>query len=101
MFDCQDNDSKEEMEDSEEKVKHAGPSRLMREEFLQFANSGRFVAPLEATDHTGVRLMDILRRKKAPLNVYKALFEWHLRETGAVLPQEGQSQGSKQQGPVH
>ena len=40
------------------------------------------------TEMTGVRLLDVLRRCKTPLNSYKELFEWHLKEKGIIRHNE-------------
>ena len=37
---------------------------------------------------TGVRLMDALRRNRAPLKAYKDLSEWHLKENGVIMEQQ-------------
>ena len=44
-------------------------------------------------DHArGIKLLDILRRKKAPLDSYDDLQRWHLEEIGALYPDEGLGQ---------
>ena len=60
----------------------------MLDAFLAYCDPRRFVAPLEPVHITGIKLMDTLRRKKAPLNAYKDVFEWHLKETGVINENE-------------
>ena len=55
----------------------------MLEDFREYCNTHD--TKFEALDsHTikSIKLMDILRRTKAPLNAYQPFLEWHLRETG-------------------
>ncbi len=65
------------------------PNTSIRDQFLQFAAPSRFVAPLERVHVTGVKLMDILRKKKSPLNAYSDLFQWNLHERDAIMDHEG------------
>ena len=37
---------------------------------------------------SAIKLMDTLRRKKAPLDTYDAIMEWHFRETGVLQGNE-------------
>ena len=43
---------------------------------------------LTKAEELGVVLMDILRRKKAPMDTYDELMLWHFRATGAISEQE-------------
>jgi hypothetical protein len=63
-------------------------------EFKDYCDYGRkHHAPLEANVVSGIRLLDILKRKKAPLDTYDEIMEWHLRDKGVLLQTEvvGQS----------
>ena len=42
-------------------------------------------APLSKDHEAAIRLMDILKRKKAPLDTYDEVMEWHLRDKGLLL----------------
>lgn len=44
--------------------------------------------PLTRTEETQIRLLDVLMRKKAPLNAYKEVLEWHLKEANLLAPHE-------------
>ena len=44
---------------------------------------------------TSIKLMDALKRKKAPLNAFPELLQWHLRETGHLLEHETLKDTSK------
>ena len=37
---------------------------------------------------TSIRLMDILRQKKAPLNAHQEVLEWHLKDKGRIREHE-------------
>ena len=62
----------------------AGPIKRLRDKFVKFADPKKFFAPLSPADEAGVKLMDVLHRKKAPLNSYKEVYEWHLKEAGRL-----------------
>ena len=72
----------------EEETSGTTNTRLL-DRYNQYAPENRFVAPLEARDLTGVRLLRVLKSKKAALNSYNELFEWHLREIGALKEGDG------------
>ena len=78
----------EEAETNDEAPSDHPPDTSMLDEFLAYCDPRRFVAPLEPVHITGIKLMDTLRRKKAPLNAYKDVFEWHLKETGVINENE-------------
>jgi len=53
----------------------------MRQQFEDFAlNHKDRHLPLTRQEKTQIRLLNILVRKRAPLNAYKELLEWHLKE---------------------
>ena len=57
----------------------------MMEDFREFcATHPRKFEPLDAATVKSIKLMDILRKTKAPLNAYQPFLEWHLRETGEL-----------------
>ena len=60
------------------------PNITMLHQFRAFADPGRFIAPLQPEDVTGINLMEVLRQKKAPNNAYSAVSEWHLRDKGSI-----------------
>ena len=72
----------------EEETSGTTNTRLL-DRYNEYAPENRFVAPLEARDLTGVRLLRVLKSKKAALNSYNELFEWHLREIGALKEGDG------------
>ena len=53
-------------------------------DFQAYCNEG-VRANLTAAEVSGVRLMDALRRNRAPLKAYKDISEWKLKETGVIL----------------
>ena len=47
-----------------------------------------YFLPLTRSDRTSIRLLDSLKRKKAPLNAFEELLEWHLKETKVLEAHE-------------
>ena len=83
VFDPNAQDYSESTEGKEEEDHNGiqtGPSTAGRDDFFAFCKENRFVAPLTRAEECGIRLMDVLRKKKAPINAYNKLMEWHLRE---------------------
>lgn len=71
-----------------------GPIVDNRLSFREYCmNAKEHFAPLDSDQQAAIRLLDILRRKKAPLDAYDEVMTWHLREKGTLLPGEtaGQS----------
>src|SRR5210317_1706012 len=54
----------------------------MRKKFKDYAtnHSDNFL-PLNRKEKTQIGLLDVLVRKRAPLNAYKEVLEWHLKES--------------------
>ena len=65
------------------------PSTRGRDDFRQFCATNTFFAPFTEGEERGIRLLDVLRLKKAPINAYSALCEWHLREAGQLADSDG------------
>ena len=80
--------------DSDQEESNVGPSTVIRDKHKAFATPGRFVAPFEQREVSGVKLMDILGSKKAPLNSHQDVCEWHLRESGVLGEVEGMREAS-------
>ena len=45
--------------------------------------------PFSKHEVGAIKLVDLLRRKRATMDTYEAVLEWHLRETGKIQPQMG------------
>ena len=73
------------------------PSTAGRDDFVSFCRKNTFFAPLSDAEARGIRLLDVLRQKKAPINAYNSLMEWHLRDTGILMD----GQNLKDAGPQH
>ena len=59
------------------------PDTSMRDGFQEYCRScKKDLEPLTSETVTSVKLLDALRRKKAPLVAYQEIMEWHLKETG-------------------
>ena len=58
-----------------------------RDSFLDYCDQAKAqFGPLTPQQATSIRLlMDILRRKKASLDTYDAIMQWHLRDKGDLL----------------
>ena len=77
-FDHNDSDTKPEI------IEQADTS--IRDQFHQYLAKQQHCAPLDKDQVVAVQLLDLLKRKKAPLNTYEELLEWHLRAKGDLLP---------------
>ena len=58
----------------------------MRDNFRKYCAHSKQNLLEELTDHQvrGIRLMDILRRKRAPMDTYNDLMKWHFTQTGEL-----------------
>ncbi len=67
-----------------------GPNTQIRDQFAEYARyqAANHVS-FDPDEVAAIRLLDILKTKKAPLNAYQTLMTWHLKESG--LLHEGQS----------
>lgn len=73
-----------EVDDSDEEHKEPVPSSKGLSDFKHYCETHKFFAPLSRAETRGIMLMDVLRSKKAPMNAYGRVMEWHLRETGGL-----------------
>ncbi len=66
-----------------------GPNKEILERFVAYCrdHSDNFL-DLTVPEETSIKLMDILRRKKAPLNAFPELLTWHLKEIGHLREHE-------------
>ncbi len=72
--------------DSEDEViASEGPNTWIRDQYKEYARGqvGNTIA-FNKEEEASIRLMDVLKLKKSPLNAYKSLMEWHLREKGEI-----------------
>ena len=72
-------------EDSSSECTSQGPSSRGRDEFARFCQENTFFAPFTRAEEAGIKLMEVLRQKKAPINAYSGIMDWHLHENGAIL----------------
>ena len=78
-----DNDSVASSTGDEHEHPFGDANTQMLKEFRQFcATHASKFQPLDEPTKTSIKLMQILRQTKAPLNAYQPFMEWHLRETG-------------------
>lgn len=69
--------------------KATGVDATMLEGFVEYCSTHekKFV-DLSAQERTSIRLMDLLKTNKTPLNAYPEFLEWHLKETGELQEDE-------------
>ena len=79
------NQNAQEDEDDAADADEVQPSSAGRDDFVRFCELNEFFAPLTRAEETGIKLMDVLRQKKAPINAYPSLMEWHLTEKGTIM----------------
>ena len=85
----EDDNEEEEADDSDDEVEDRPPNTMMRSRLRDFCTPGRFRLPLTQAELTGIKLLDILRKKKAPMNAYKEVYQWHLQEKGQLQDHRG------------
>lgn len=73
------------------------PSSRGLDDFVAFCNENQYFAPLTAAEEAGIKLIDVLRKKKAPMNAYDMVMDWHLQEKGVLK----QGQTLKEAGSVN
>ena len=56
--------------------------------FRSYCKKGASFADLTNQQVRSIKLLDILRRKRTPLDTYDDLLGWHLRETGSLIENE-------------
>ena len=85
-----DTDSEDEETSLEETVEVMEPNRKKLQEFRSFCDNHHeeFLPNLKKQQITSVKLMNTLRKKKTPMNAYKEVLEWHLKETGHLRDHE-------------
>ena len=83
-------ESEDEPSDAEAKpTSKRMPNTKMMEQFKAYCNSHRHhFLPLTKAEKTQIKLMDTLKRHKAPLGAYKEVLEWQIKETKKLLPHE-------------
>ena len=94
--DAPDDEEPEEEEDVPEAHGKPPPNMEMRSKFKTFVEEhpSNFL-PFTDEEKTQIRLLSALKRKKAPLNAYRELLEWHLKEIGKLQPHETIKDASK------
>jgi hypothetical protein len=98
--------SEEERDDSEENREEPiipelvndstdGPNTRIRDQFQEYvAYMSKNSVDLTDDEKTAVKLLDILRRKKAPINAYDSLMTWHFRQRGWIRAHQSASASS-------
>ena len=83
-------DSEEELDEEEAKEEaNTGINMEMRAKFKEYVDEHeRHFAPFKESEVTQIRLLDTLKRKRAPLNAYQEVLEWHLKETKVLQAHE-------------
>ena len=75
-------DSDEEGTEADAKGELLMPNRNMLDAFQGYCRKQTTpYVPLTKAEKTSIRLLATLKRKKTPMNAYRELLEWHLRET--------------------
>lgn len=77
--------SDDEDTDPDEDPEKLPPNKEMVMRFHGYTYSHEDIfLPLSVETKSSIKLMDTLRRKKAPLDAYQEVMEWHLKETGVL-----------------
>ena len=64
------------------------PNTEMLNQFREYCMANEQQLDLTEEETCSIKLMDVLRQKKAPLNAYASVLEWHLRESGHLREHE-------------
>jgi hypothetical protein len=66
------------------------PNTKMRRDFKEFCLTSRakYLTTFTKAEARAIRLLDILKRKRAPLDTYDEAIEWHHREKGDISKHE-------------
>ena len=75
--------------DNEEDLDDTGPPDESNiNAFRAYCVKAKKLPELTDLEKRGVKLMDILRRKRTPLDTYDDVLAWHLEETGSLMDKE-------------
>ena len=70
-------------------AQEGSPNTEMLSNFREYCDTHpQQFLPLTKAEKTSIRLLATLKRKKAPLNAYPELLEWHLKETKHLMEHE-------------
>jgi hypothetical protein len=69
-----------------DRVINAKPNRNLRRSFRAYCEEAKdyYMGDLTKGQKGAIRLLDVLKRKKAPLDTYGEVMEWHYREKGEL-----------------
>jgi hypothetical protein len=66
-----------------------GPNHRIRDQFIKYcAHMTLHSGPFSEDERVAIELLDLLRRKNAPLNAYDDLLMWHLKRSGLAAEHE-------------
>ena len=66
-----------------------GPNHRIRDQFIEYcAHMTLHSGPFSEDERVAIELLDLLRRKNAPLNAYDDLLMWHLKRSGLAAEHE-------------
>jgi len=79
-----DDEDKEEEDPIEEEQEDLPDTGILEQfkEYSTYANKNR--SPLTPNDEAGVELLDLLIKKRAPLNLYDDIYQWHVKHLKAT-----------------
>ena len=80
------NSSDDDSDTDNSKLDNGAPDTWMRNQFREYCAKQQRTYGLTETEITAVRLLYLLKEKRAPLNAYKSLMHWHLSQRKEVLP---------------
>ena len=64
------------------------PNTEILSQFREYCMANEWQVNLTEEETSSIKLMDVLRQKKAPLNAYASVLEWHLHETNHLREHE-------------
>ena len=83
------NGQEDELNGQEDEDTTTAPSQESNKQFKKYVRDAyQNFAQLTTTEKTAIRLMHTLHKKKATLDTYEAVMEWHLRDCGKLNPHQ-------------
>lgn len=73
-----------------DRIINANPNTKMRDDFRAYCAEAEkhYMGSLTKSQQKGVKLLNTLKQKKAPLDTYGAVMDWHYRDKGAIKEHE-------------
>lgn len=83
------NSEQSETKSEENTYKNFGPDQTMRQKFKEYvATAKQHFLPLSADERRAIKVLHLLKQKKAPMNTYESVMLWHFRDSKIIHAHE-------------